>query len=55
METEITDKGRVDTQMATLYCLRLRVKKSEKETYTKEEILELLDTMALEKTVKANS
>lgn len=49
MEDHVTDKERIDTQMATLYCLRLQVTKSEKETYTKEEILELLDTIAMEK------
>ena len=49
MEEKMTDKERIDTQMATLYSLRLQVTKSEKETYTKDEILELLDTIALEK------
>lgn len=48
----MTDKERTDTQLATLYDLRLQVKKDEKETYTKQEILDLLDTVALEKSNK---
>ena len=48
----MTDKERTDTQLATLYDLRLQIKKDTKETYTKEEILELLDTVALEKNSK---
>ena len=35
----MTDKERTDTQLATLYDLRLQIKKDTKETYTKEEIL----------------
>ena len=48
----MTDKERTDTQLATLYDLRLQIKKSEKEEYTKEDILELLDSVALEKSSK---
>ena len=53
MEVDImTDKERADTQLATLYDLRLQVKESDKETYTKNELLDLLDTIALEKRAK---
>lgn len=52
MELEMTDKERTDTQLATLYDLRLQIKKDDKKEYTKEEILELLDTVALEKSNK---
>ena len=48
----MTDKERIDPQLATLYDLRLQVKESEKETYTKEEFLDLLDSIALEKKSK---
>lgn len=48
----MTDKERTDTQLATLYDLRLQIKKSEKEEYTKQDILELLDSVALEKSNK---
>ena len=48
----MTDKERTDTQLATLFDLRLQIKKDTKETYTKEEILELLDTVAQEKSNK---
>ena len=48
----MTDKERTDTQLATLYDLRLQIKKDSKETYTKEELLELLDTVAQEKNSK---
>ena len=49
---EMTDKERTDTQLATLFDLRLQIKKEKKETYTKDEILELLDTVAQEKSSK---
>jgi len=51
MEREIyaTDAERADAKTAMLYNLRLQIKKSAKETYTKDEILELLDTVAEEK------
>lgn len=41
----MTDKERRDTQLATLYELRLQIKRSGKD-YTNEELLELLDTIA---------
>ena len=44
-----TEKERKDTQKAVLYDIRLIIKGSEKETYTKEELLDLLDTIASEK------
>ena len=44
-----TEKERKDTQKAMLYDIRLIVKGSEKETYTKEELLDLLDTIAVAK------
>lgn len=53
MSDEImTDKERTDAQLATLFDLRLQIKKDTKETYTKEEILELLDIVAQEKNSK---
>ena len=42
----MTDKERKDTQKAMLYDLRLIVKASEKDSYTKEELLDLFDTIA---------
>lgn len=48
----MTDKERTDTQLAMLYDLRLQIKKSEKEEFTKQDILELLDNVALEKNTK---
>lgn len=39
------EKGRKDTQQATIYEIRRLIKKSGKD-YTNEEILELLDTIA---------
>lgn len=48
----MTDKERCDTQLATLYELRLQILKSEKLDYTKDEVLELLDTIAQEKATK---
>lgn len=48
----MTDKERTDTQLAMLYDLRLQIKKSEKEEFTKQDILELLDNIALEKNTK---
>ena len=43
---EMTEKERKDTKMATLYELRLIFTQGEKEEYTKEEIVELLDKIA---------
>ena len=36
-------------ELATLYELRLTISESEKETYTKEEIVQLLDQIAIVK------
>lgn len=48
-DLKMTDKERNDTQLATLYTLRLQITKSDKENYTKDELLELLDVIAQEK------
>lgn len=45
----MTDKERQDTKMATLYELRLLFTSGEKEEYTKAEIVELLDKIAMAK------
>lgn len=45
----MTEKERIDTQLATIYLLRLQLIKSDKNDYTKDEILQMLDTIALEK------
>ena len=45
----MTDKERKDTQKAMLYDLRLLVKGSEKEQYTKDELLDFFDTIAAAK------
>ena len=52
MESIVTDKERTDTQLATIYELRLQILKEEMNEYTQEEILKLLDTIALEKSTK---
>jgi len=44
-----TEKERKDTQKALLYDLRLIFSTGEKNNYTKQEILELLDKIALAK------
>ena len=49
---EMTEKERSDVKMATLYELRLTISQSEKTTYTKEEILQMLDTVAIAKDQK---
>ena len=49
---DMTEKERNDVKMATLYELRLSVSQSNKEQYTKEEILQMLDTIALAKDQK---
>ena len=46
---EMTEKERKDTKMATLYELRLFFTQGDKEQYTKEEIVELLDKIATAK------
>ena len=43
-----TEKERKDTQLATIYELRLLIKKSGKD-YTNEELCDLLDTIAAAK------
>lgn len=45
----MSDKERQDTKMATLYELRLIFANGEKKEYTKEEIVELLDKIAVAK------
>ena len=49
---EMTEKERQDTKMATLYELRLIFTNGEKTEYTKEEIVELLDKIAMAKDQK---
>lgn len=44
---ELTEKERQDTKMTTLYGLRLVFTNGEKKEYTKEEIVELLDKIAM--------
>lgn len=46
---DMTDKERKDTKMATLYELRLTFSQGEKDQYSREEILELLDKIATAK------
>lgn len=46
---EMTEKERQDTKMATLYELRLIISQGEKETYTKNELLEMVDMIAMTK------
>ena len=48
-EHNMTEKERKDTKMATLYELRLLFTQGDKEQYTKEEIVELLDKIATAK------
>ena len=43
---DMNERERKDTMMSTLYEIRLMVDADEKDTYTKEEILNLLDTIA---------
>lgn len=45
----MTEKERKDTKMATLYELRLIFTQGEKEQYSREEIVELLDKIAIAK------
>lgn len=45
----MTEKDRQDTKMATLYELRLIFSNGEKREYTAEEIVELLDKIAMAK------
>jgi len=43
---DMNEKERKDARVAMIYEIRLIVDADEKETYTKEEILKLLDTVA---------
>jgi hypothetical protein len=43
----MTEKERQDTKMAMLYELRLMITQGEKTEYTREEIVELLDKVAM--------
>lgn len=43
---DMNERERKDTMMSTLYEIRLMVDADDKDTYTKEEILNLLDTIA---------
>lgn len=45
----MTDKERKDTQKAMIYDLRLIIKTSDKEQYTKEELFDLFDTIVAAK------
>ena len=45
----MTDKERKDTQKAMLYDLRLIFSNGEKDNYTREEIVELLDKICMAK------
>lgn len=44
-----TEKERKDTKMATIYELRLIFTNGNKDTYTTQEIVELLDKVAMAK------
>ena len=46
---DMTEKERADTKMATLYELRLIISNGEKREYTADEIVELLDKIAMAK------
>lgn len=46
---DMTEKERMDTKMATLYELRLIISNGEKREYTADEIVELLDKIAMAK------
>ena len=43
----MTEQERKDTRMGLLYELRLIISNGEKETYTTQEIVELLDKIAM--------
>ncbi len=49
---DMNERERKDTMMSTLYEIRLMVDADSKETYTKAEILSLLDTIARAKGVE---
>lgn len=48
----MTEKERQDTKMATLYEIRLLFTNGEKQEYSTEEIVELLDEIAMAKDQK---
>ena len=48
----MSDKERQDTKMATLYEIRLIISNGDKKEYSKEELLEMLDNIALAKDQK---
>ena len=45
----MTEKERYDAKMTTIYELRLIVSSSDKENYSKDELLEMLDKIAMAK------
>lgn len=49
---DMTELERMDTQKALLYDLRLQILESEKTTFTKDDVLLMLDNMALSKSTK---
>lgn len=49
----MSERERLDAKMAILYELRLIFSNGEKKDYTTEEILELLDKLAIEKRQEA--
>lgn len=49
---EMNEKERQDTKMATLYEIRLTISQNDKENYTKDEILQMLDIIAMAKDQK---
>lgn len=49
---DMTEKERADTKMATLYEIRLIISTGDKKEYTADEIVELLDRIAMAKDQK---
>ncbi len=49
---DITEKERADIKMATLYEIRLIISTGDKREYTADEIVELLDRIAMAKDQK---
>lgn len=49
---DMTEKERADTKMATLYEIRLMITNGDKKEYTADEIVELLDKIAMAKDQK---
>ena len=48
----MTKEERIDTKMATLYELRLIIANGEKEEYSRKELLEIIDKIAMAKDQK---